>query len=165
MNEKETNTNKEFIEEIGEVLHDKGINSEMIQEQIEESRKKAEDVLRDKGKAEKILKKAKWLCAMLSNVPVVGTFFENAGVMCDIVSDYLKGEYNKIPIATIATLLGGLIYFVAPIDLLPDALPFIGALDDTAVLYMIGKAAKNDIAAYKEWKGIFVPEEDTQEKD
>jgi uncharacterized membrane protein YkvA (DUF1232 family) len=40
----------------------------------------------------------------------------------------------KTPIKARAIAVGALIYFVSPIDLIPDTIPVIGYLDDLAVL-------------------------------
>ena len=41
---------------------------------------------------------------------------------------------------------------VCPADVLPDAVPLIGILDDAAILYGVSIAVKNDIESYNKWK-------------
>ena len=60
-----------------------------------------------------------------------------------------------LPLALVAVgIVVSLVYFLTPIDLIPDAVPGIGQLDDAAVILFAVKAAHNDIADYKKWKGL-----------
>lgn len=43
----------------------------------------------------------------------------------------------------------GLIYLLSPIDLIPDAIPFVGVIDDAFVLKLIYDAIKDEIANWK----------------
>ena len=54
----------------------------------------------------------------------------------------------------IVGIVVGLVYFLTAVDMVPDAIPGIGHLDDAAVLLFAVKAAHNDIADYKKWKGL-----------
>ena len=153
----ELNTNKNIEteninNEVENILLDKGINKEKLDDQLDKNKVKAEKLLKNKEKTEKVLKKAKWLCEMLANIPFVGKLFDGISNMCDLISDYNKGLYKNIPLATIVSILAAILYMVCPVDLLPDALPLIGVLDDAAILYGVSMAAKNDIEAYNKWK-------------
>ena len=47
-----------------------------------------------------------------------------------------------------------LVYFLTPVDMIPDTIPGAGHLDDAAVILFAVKAAHNDITDYKKWKGL-----------
>jgi uncharacterized membrane protein YkvA (DUF1232 family) len=49
---------------------------------------------------------------------------------------------------------GGLLYFILPVDLIPDFIPIVGYLDDLAVLTTIMNSLKGEINAYRNWKEI-----------
>jgi uncharacterized membrane protein YkvA (DUF1232 family) len=56
-----------------------------------------------------------------------------------IMIDYTKQLFNavknpKISVKAKAICVGALIYFISPIDLIPDHIPVVGYLDDLAVL-------------------------------
>ena len=62
----------------------------------------------------------------------------------------------RVSVADKALLLGAIIYFISPIDFIPDVLPFIGQVDDTylialALLRLINHAAETVI--HDNWKG------------
>ncbi len=62
----------------------------------------------------------------------------------DLVAGYYAMRDPKTAFSHKASLFGALVYFVLPIDAIPDAIPFIGYLDDAGVLAaamkFVGKA-------------------------
>lgn len=52
----------------------------------------------------------------------------------DLVAGYYCALDPEVPLRIRATLIGALVYFVSPIDALPDAIPGIGFTDDVSVL-------------------------------
>ena len=51
----------------------------------------------------------------------------------------------------IVGIIAALIYFVSPIDVLPDGIPGLGFLDDAIVVGIILKWCQNDIDKYMDW--------------
>nr|WP_166462266.1 YkvA family protein [Lacrimispora amygdalina] len=49
-------------------------------------------------------------------------------------------------------IIAGLLYLVSPIDLMPDAIPVVGLLDDGLVLLYVLRTAHNDLMSYEEWR-------------
>lgn len=97
----------------------------------------------------KIFEKARWLCNKLANLPLVGKYFADIPLLCDMVNDYIKGNYKEIPLATIITAFCAILYFINPIDIIPDAIPLLGALDDATVVGLVLEALSNDIRSYR----------------
>lgn len=100
----------------------------------------------------KLLKKALILCEKLENLPLVGKYFADIPILCNMVTDYKNGKYKEIPLATIITALVAIVYFVSPIDIVPDAIPFLGALDDATLVGLVFEALRNDLHSYNLWK-------------
>ena len=111
----------------------------------------AENILKDENKAEEFVRK---INKKLMNIPFVGDYFADVPTLCLMVIDYAKGNYKEVPFATMVGIVVALVYFLSPIDLIPDAIPGFGQLDDAAVILFAVNAAHNDIADYKEWKRI-----------
>lgn len=65
--------------------------------------------------------------------------------------DYMQGEYRHISKSSIILIIGGLLYLVSPIDLVPDFLPG-GYLDDAAILAYVFKKIGHELEHYKVWK-------------
>ena len=113
--------------------------------------KEAENILKDENKAEEFVRK---INKKLLNIPFVGEYFADVPTLCLMVIDYAKGNYKEVPFATMVGIVVALVYFLSPIDLIPDTIPGFGQLDDAAVILFAVNAAHNDIADYKEWKNI-----------
>jgi uncharacterized membrane protein YkvA (DUF1232 family) len=52
----------------------------------------------------------------------------------DLLTAYYCAFDRDTPIHVRAALLGALVYFIAPIDMMPDVLPLVGLGDDAAVV-------------------------------
>jgi len=62
-------------------------------------------------------------------------------------------SYTRLPKKTIVAGLAALIYFVNPMDLMPDVLPLIGFIDDAAVIGLVMAAIRDDLERFQEWEG------------
>ncbi|GGF06626.1 hypothetical protein GCM10011383_17110 [Hymenobacter cavernae] len=69
-----------------------------------------------------------------------------------LVSAYITGSYRHIEGSTIVAGLAVLLYFLSPIDLVPDFIPMLGLLDDVALVsWFISKFA-GEITRFREWE-------------
>ena len=73
-------------------------------------------------------------------------------VMISMLRSYYNGTYKEVPYKVIVAIVGVLIYWLAPVDLIPDVIPGIGLVDDAAVVSLALKLVKEDLDAYKRWK-------------
>ena len=71
-------------------------------------------------------------------------FFYFYGFIKDICNGKYKASWFAITMVAV-----GLIYLLSPIDLIPDAIPFVGVIDDAFVLKLIYDAIKDEIANWK----------------
>ena len=68
----------------------------------------------------------------LKIVPFVGKKISKMAVMISLVKAYLEGRYREIPIGSLIAIVAALIYFLTPVDMMPDIIPSFGFLDDAA---------------------------------
>jgi uncharacterized membrane protein YkvA (DUF1232 family) len=73
-------------------------------------------------------------------------------LLFDLVTAWRKGEYRKIPKGSIVMVIATIIYFVSPIDFVPDFLVGLGILDDAAVIGFTLKQISSDLEKFKLWK-------------
>ncbi|WP_416422972.1 YkvA family protein [Pseudomonas sp. App30] len=71
---------------------------------------------------------------------------------------YWRGEYRAINPRSLVMIVAGLLYFVSPIDAIPDWIPGIGLLDDIAVLAWVVNSLEKELAAFKAWRDSLRPE-------
>ncbi len=69
-----------------------------------------------------------------------------------MVTNSVSGTYKDLPWQTLVMIVAGLIYFIAPLDALPDFIPVAGYLDDATILVWLGKCFRDDLELYKTWE-------------
>ena len=65
---------------------------------------------------------------------------------------YAQGEYREIPWKSLLLIVAAILYFINPIDVIPDLMPLVGLTDDFAVLFMVYKSVGADIEKFLEWE-------------
>jgi uncharacterized membrane protein YkvA (DUF1232 family) len=83
--------------------------------------------------------------------PALKKVLENVRELYALFKDSLNGNYKLHP-ANVAMIGGGLLYFLLPLDMIPDFIPIVGYLDDLAVLTTIMNSLKGEINEYQVWK-------------
>tara|TARA_B000000477_G_scaffold120390_1_gene121786 strand:- start:334 stop:729 length:396 start_codon:yes stop_codon:yes gene_type:complete len=73
-------------------------------------------------------------------------------VFIRIINAYTSKEYTYVPWKTICLIVAGLIYFIYPVDLIPDFIPVSGLIDDVAFIAWIYDSIKEDIDKFLEWE-------------
>lgn len=73
-------------------------------------------------------------------------------LMYGITRDWYKGEYKTVPVTSIIMIVGALLYFISPLDAIPDFIPFIGYIDDAFILGLTIGQIRADLDAYEFWK-------------
>jgi len=65
---------------------------------------------------------------------------------------YVKGEYRQIPWKPLLLIAAAVIYFVNPIDLIPDWIPGLGLTDDLGILLTVYNAVGHEIEKFIAWE-------------
>ncbi|OLF52537.1 YkvA family protein [Pseudomonas chlororaphis] len=71
---------------------------------------------------------------------------------------YWRGEYRAISPKALLSVVAGLMYFLSPVDAIPDFLPMFGMLDDIAVLAWIMKTLDGELSAFRAWRNRQSPQ-------
>ena len=79
-------------------------------------------------------------------------FRDQLAVVTRLVRAYASGEYRELPWKTLLRIIAVLIYFVSPIDILPDFLPIVGLTDDIALMLWLFNGVKDDIEKFRQWE-------------
>ncbi|AUD01189.1 YkvA family protein [Spirosoma pollinicola] len=82
----------------------------------------------------------------------ISAFREQLGVVTRLLKAYASGEYRQLPWKTLIRVIAVLIYFVSPIDILPDFLPIVGLTDDIALMFWLFSGMKDDIEKFRQWE-------------
>jgi uncharacterized membrane protein YkvA (DUF1232 family) len=69
-----------------------------------------------------------------------------------------RGEYRAISSQALLAVVAALLYFLTPLDGLPDWLPVVGFIDDLAVLAWVLRTWSDELAAFRAWREAQAPE-------
>jgi len=69
-----------------------------------------------------------------------------------LLKSYVLGEYREISYESLTLVLASIIYFVMPIDAVPDFLLSVGYIDDAALLAWTFRSVADDLKRFIEWE-------------
>ena len=119
---------------------------------LEQFRSKAKKILFNVEKTKETLKRA--FDKALKNEGAISEVFHDLKLLLSLVKDYITGAYRGIPFGSIVAALGGILYFLSPIDFIPDFLLGIGLIDDVFVISLVLKQIHSDLQKYEKWKSF-----------
>ncbi len=119
-----------FYKTAAQKARDISDNPELLDDLMDQVDKKA----RDKGRA------------------VLGESWDSLMMFFRMIRAYAGGRYRKIPWKTLVGIVGTLVYFVMPFDVVPDIILGIGFMDDAALLLWTMRCFKQDMDAFAAWE-------------
>jgi uncharacterized membrane protein YkvA (DUF1232 family) len=126
---------------------------EKIAAAVERSKTRAEEYLKDPDKSKRLLDDAikKVKNKEKHHGPVV-EMWQNLKTVFRLLKAYFNKEYTAIPWGSIVLIVGAVIYFVSPFDLIPDWIPVAGFIDDAAVLMFVLRQINADLTRFLLWE-------------
>ena len=79
---------------------------------------------------------------------------EDLLLLVRLITKWTKGEYKNVSTKTILSVVATLLYFVNPIDIIPDLLPIIGFTDDAAILLYVLNRIGAEVDSFREWERL-----------
>lgn len=73
-------------------------------------------------------------------------------VLGRLIKAYALGQYKEVPWKTILLIVAAIIYFLNPLDLVPDIIPLTGLTDDFAVLVWVYNSVSNEVEKFIAWE-------------
>lgn len=126
------------------------ITEEKIRKEVKKTKKVAEEYAADKEKTKHLLneaiRKAKQNKGQLKDV------WDNLMALFRLVGAWATGKYKTVPEKTIILVIVAIVYFLNPFDLIPDFIPFLGYVDDAAVIAWTIKSVYDDLENFKKWE-------------
>ena len=98
------------------------------------------------------------LFAVARKGPRLGQLREDVRLLQALCVAWWRGEYRAISPKALVTIVAGLLYFVSPLDAIPDWLLGVGLLDDIAVLGWVLKTVSDELEAFRAWRQRQSPE-------
>ncbi len=126
---------------------------EKVANAVKRSKTRAEKYINDPQKSKELLDKA---------YKKTGSYEESSGPLSDFWRDiktlmrllraYLRKDYTRIGWGSIITVIAAIIYFVSPIDLVPDWFPLAGFVDDAAVVVFVIAQLRSELTRFTQWE-------------
>jgi uncharacterized membrane protein YkvA (DUF1232 family) len=77
---------------------------------------------------------------------------EKLSIFSRMTSAYATGKYRAVPWKTVMTVLAAIIYFLNPLDLIPDFIPLMGLTDDFGVLIWVYNSISTEVDKFLAWE-------------
>ena len=113
---------------------------------------KADSIASNRDKIKGLLHRVSEKMKDIAHNPAVKESIGQFEVAFRMVKAHVTNEYKGISNRTLGMLVLGLLYFVLPLDFLPDFIPVIGYVDDLTVIVAIFKSLSSDIEKFLEWE-------------
>jgi uncharacterized membrane protein YkvA (DUF1232 family) len=120
---------------------------------VEKTRSKAEEYARDPKKSEALLAEAlkKAQSQEKNRGPLAGVW-QSITALFRLLRAYSRREYTEIAWGSLVMVVVAIIYFVSPVDLIPDFIPVAGYIDDAAVIAFVLRQVKADLDKFVAWE-------------
>lgn len=125
-------------------------DKEKIQGLFEQFKNRAAKLLKNGEKIQVTLKHA--FEKALQNEETIAEVFSDLKLLLSLVKDYVSGAYREIPYGSIVASVAAVLYFLSPIDFIPDFIPGVGLIDDVFVIGFVLKKIHGDLKEYQKWK-------------
>lgn len=130
-------------------------SEKVIEHEVEKKRSRAEDYLKDPEKSKELLDQAiKKANSKEEHKGPLVEVWDKLKALFRMLQAYLRRDYTSVPWGSIVLVVVAIIYFVSPLDLLPDWIPLAGFIDDAAVIGFVIKQIQKDLDAFLMWENL-----------
>ncbi|MCS3678843.1 uncharacterized membrane protein YkvA (DUF1232 family) [Salinibacter ruber] len=112
-----------------------------------------------------VVDRAEAIEARFRNDGGIRRLLDEGRLLLGLVRDVRAGRYRCLPVWTFSAVGFALLYVLNPFDLVPDALPVVGLLDDAAVVSVCLSLVEQDLQDYQAWRRASRNEEDPTDRD
>ena len=79
-------------------------------------------------------------------------FKERLFLIGRLLKAFANGRYREIPMKSILLLVAAVVYFINPLDLIPDAVIGLGLTDDLAILTGVYNLVRGELEKFRKWE-------------
>lgn len=115
-------------------------------------------LIKDKGKTFDKIREG--VAKADDNKSALTNVWEQLQLLFSLAKDYTSGTYTAVPKTTMISVLAALLYFISPLDLVPDFLIGLGFLDDAVILGFVFKKVTKELEKYQAWKTLNTSKEE-----
>ena len=82
----------------------------------------------------------------------ISGIFDSITAVFRLLKAYASGEYRSISLESLVLIVASIIYFVMPLDVLPDFIFTLGLADDASLLAWTFQSVADDIDRFLDWE-------------
>ena len=82
--------------------------------------------------------------------------------MLQLVGAWARGAYSGVSKVNLVIVVSAVVYFLMPIDLIPDVIVGLGLADDAAVIAWVVNAVGDELAKFKAWRTTEEPRQESR---
>jgi len=124
---------------------------ERLEAEFAQAVKSAKSYVEDPERLRALFQEAAKEAASLPREPFKETwpYFQT---MLRLIRAYYQGNYRDVAESTLVVIIAAIIYVVNPLDLIPDAIPALGFLDDATVLALAVRRTRQTLDDFMTWE-------------
>lgn len=117
---------------------------------FERARKQAEEYVGNPKKISDLLDEAQRKAE--KNRDRISEALDGLQSLSRLIKAWMHGRYTTVPWRTIVLSIAAILYFVNPLDFIPDLFPAVGFLDDAGVMAFVLQSIRKDIDRFLDWE-------------
>ena len=113
--------------------------------------KQVDAIVRQEQKVVELVQNVGKKLAKLADNPKVKLLTQPIQIFVRMIKAHFRGEH-KISFGTLGLIVLALVYFLSPIDLIPDFLGFFGFADDLSIVLAVFAKVKDEVDEFLDWE-------------
>ncbi len=112
--------------------------------------RRAEEMIHNQAQTQSLLDEAQE--KVNQNKTKLNKILDELKAMIRMIQAWRRGEYREVPVRTVIILIAAILYFVTPLDFIPDFIPFTGLIDDATIIALVFSSLREQIQAFLHWE-------------
>ena len=114
------------------------------------ARRRAQRYLENRDQAAELLRKASEKA--IQKKSALKNVWEDLMALFRLLKAWISGDYRGVTWQTILLVLTAVLYFVMPLDVIPDFIAMLGFIDDAAIIAYVVNAIRDELNAFMQWE-------------
>ena len=113
--------------------------------------KQVEAIIRHEQKLVELVQKTLAKLSKVKDNSKVQKFLQPIQIFIRMIKAHFRGEH-KMAYSTLGLIVLALVYFISPLDIIPDFLGFFGFADDLSVIMAVYAKVKDEVETFLDWE-------------
>jgi uncharacterized membrane protein YkvA (DUF1232 family) len=113
--------------------------------------KQVEVIVRQEQKLVELVQNVVAKLSKVAKNPKVQKLIQPIQIFIRMLKAHFRGEH-RIALSTLGMIVLALVYFLSPVDFIPDFLGFLGFADDLSVVLAVYAKVKDEVEQFLEWE-------------